>query len=394
MGKKKNEEQTERCLHIDAKGMCGNFESNLAGVKCSHCEDFITKGLDPRRCGQCGHRDPTGDFCFHVSSPRKEDDPACIGFKLRDVVKAPWPALAKSKAKAAPEQTKHARYVETKLIPLELLDKHPDAEAFGADVEDRVAMSSSVNEIGMLDPISVMQADERYLILDGCGRYDTLKASGATTAMCLVLELDGLTPREFAMHRNTMGRKVTTGQRLMCYLSLNESSILSTVSRETVADGTGRAQRTVSRETAFIPVEISKRLGISRNDVIAGIDLLKTRAEAANNDGDVLATGEVYSAVMDGRLPIRRWKPALLGKVKTKGVAKAQTNYVTLMSKLTISLGTVFGNWHDIEGAKRDGLIREFCKVMMELPPDFHRSFQAVVEEHYPELFKKKGSAK
>ena len=253
-----------------------------------------------------------------------------------------------------------------------------------------MALSSSVSDVGLLDPISVMENGERYLILDGCGRFDAIAEAGGTEAMCTVFELEGLSPREFAMQRNTMGRKVTTGQRLMCYLSLNQSAVLDAIDSP---EG-GRPKKTASREAVFTVAGIAARLGVSKNDVSAGVELLKTRDEAVNNDGNVLATGEVYSAVMDGRLPIRRWKPAYEGKIKTKGRAKAPTDYVKLMSTLTVSLGTVFTNWHDIEGAKRDGLIREFCRTMEGLPPDFYRSFKYVVETHYPELFKTKVTAK
>ena len=75
-------------------------------------------------------------------------------------------------------------------------------------------LSSSVSDVGLLDPISVMENGERYLILDGCGRFDAIAEAGGTEAMCTVFELDGLSPREFAMQRNTMGRKVTTGLHL------------------------------------------------------------------------------------------------------------------------------------------------------------------------------------
>ena len=58
------------------------------------------------------------------------------------------------------------------MIPMAQLEAHPDAAAFGAEAEDRTALKSSIMEVGILDPISVMEADggERYLVLDGCGR--------------------------------------------------------------------------------------------------------------------------------------------------------------------------------------------------------------------------------
>lgn len=381
------ETKTDKPICGDCRKWRNNSRQCLGGKFAAESDPVCADGFEPKKvkggkaetpemCGECKNFDPDNDggYCYFNSVPMKANQAACEhGVVGKCQINKKPSLLAKGKAKAQPEQTKHARYVATMMISLEMLDKHPDAEAFGADAEDRVATSSSVNEIGMLDPISVMQADDRYLILDGCGRYDTLKASGETTAMCLVFELDGLTPREFAMHRNTMGRKVTTGQRLMCFLSLNESSVLETALRNSDPAATGsRAGRKegVSCETPYTTANISKRLGISRNDVYAGIELLKTRADAANNDGDVLATGEVYSAVMDGRLPVRRWKPALLGKVKTKNVAKSQTNYVNLATRTLVSLGTVFENWQEIAPKSREPILDKFYDLLDIAPED------------------------
>lgn len=314
--------------------------------------------IEKLRCKDCRKFTSNSRACDAGKLPH-DDDPVCSDA---------FEPKAWGKVKTLPQQPsgKTARYLETKMISLSLLDKHPDAEAFGADVEDRVALSSSVSDVGLLDPISVMENGERYLILDGCGRFDAIAEAGGTEAMCTVFELEGLSPREFAMQRNTMGRKVTTGQRLMCYLSLNQAAVLEASDSATA----GRHSKSVSRETNYTTAGIAARLGVSKNDVMAGIDLLKTRDDAVNNDGNVLATGEVYSAVMDGRLPIRRWKPAYEGKIKTKGMAKAETNYVNLATRTLTSLGTVFENWQEIPLSAREPILDKLDDLMSTSPED------------------------
>ena len=381
------ETKNDKPICGDCRKWRNNSRQCLGGKFAAESDPVCSDGFEPKKvkggkaetpemCGECKNFDPDNDggYCYFNSVPMKANQAACEhGVVGKCQINKKPSLLAKGKAKSQPEQAKRARYVETKLIPLELLDKHPDAEAFGADVEDRVALSSSVADVGLLDPLAVQRNGDRYLILDGCGRFDSIAKVGGKEAMCTVFELDGLSPREFAMQRNTMSRKVTTGQRLLCYLSLNESSVLDAAtqnSNPTVTGSKGGRGNAASRGDAFSVVDIATRLGISKNDVSAGIDLLKTRAEAANNDGDVLATGEVYSAVMDGRLPIRRWKPALMGKVKTKNVAKSQTNYVNLATRTLVSLGTVFENWQEIAPKSREPILDKFYELLDIAPED------------------------
>ena len=160
----------------------------------------------------------------------------------------------------------------------------------------------------------------------------------------------------------------------MCFLSLNQAAVLESASDNANPSRTGamggRGIKGVSREAAFSISGIAARLGVSKNDVSAGVELLKIRDDAVNNDGNVLATGEVYSAVMDGRLPIRRWKPAYEGKIKTKGVAKAATDYSKLAARTFVSLGTVFDGWQEIPHIDRHSLLDMFAELLTNAPED------------------------
>lgn len=279
--------------------------------------------------------------------------------------------------------SKTTRYVETKVIPLALLTKHPDAEAFGADVEDRTAQASSVTDVGLLDPVAVMFEDDRYLILDGCGRYDAMQAAGAEAVLCMVVELHGITPREYAMHRNTMGRRVTTGQRLMCYLAINQTQVMAAAEEAKDAKNTGayggRGKVRSRDRSAYSSRAVAERLGVSDKDVRAGIALLQAVHDEEEARPESLQ--ETYDAVMDGRLPIRRWKPAYEGKVKTKGKAKAATDYSALAIRTMASLGTVFAGWQQIVHADRGVVLDTFAEVLEQAPEDIRVLLMAMYAE-------------
>lgn len=179
---------------------------------------------------------------------------------------------------------------------------HADAEAFAASQGDRVALENSVAETGCLSPIAVVEGQDRkgYLIIDGIGRANALKAAGAEEADAQVFDLGDLTVPEFVVCKNSMMRKVTTGSRVMAYLRCHEREVLEAADpgRYRKRPGNGAnfkgGHHAVSYETAadkgWNAKEIAARLGVSKNDVLAGVELLKASAEDGDGGGRTAAT--------------------------------------------------------------------------------------------------------
>ena len=255
------------------------------------------------------------------------------------------------KNRTSHEDTKGAkarpRLLEMRAIPLSLLRKHPDAEAFGAEEEDRAALAGSVAECGLLDPVSVVEAtgtEEGYWVIDGCGRLDALAGRGGDFRVpCMVFDLGGFSTREFALHRNTMQRKVTTGQRVLCYLG---------VSRETPDLG--------AKKTAEI-------LGCSNADVVAANELIKA-VSRETADAETEAAREVYEDVMAGRTPIRRWKAALKGRTATKDKPTKAVDYSALCERTCASLRSIAKAWPRLRGALRDEIGEKLRDALAEAP--------------------------
>ena len=244
------------------------------------------------------------------------------------------------------------RLVEMRAIHISCLFKHPDAEAFGAEAEDRAALAGSVAECGLLDPLSVVPKDaegctDAYWVIDGCGRLESLFAMGPGQRVpCMVFDLGDFSPREFALHRNTMQRKVTTGQRVLCYLQTS-----GLFSRENTEDrGTVRT--------------VAQRLGCSTDDVVAACALSR-EAEGQGADG---AAREVYEAVLAGKTPIRRWKAAVKGIEATRDRPKRPVDYAALCARVCASLGTIFRAWPELTGATK-GAIEDALRQCLDGAP-------------------------
>lgn len=282
------------------------------------------------------------------------------------------------KKKVSNEVTKNAkampRLLEMRAIPRCLLVPHPDAEAFGAEEEDRRALAGSVDECGLLDPLSVVRGEpvedgavnadgsphlrENWLVIDGCGRLDATSAWGdAAQLPCMVFDLGDFSVREFALHRNTMQRKVTTGQRVLCYLQTNGPEDLG-----------------VSRDTRK---EIASTIGCSEVDVAAARELME-EVEKDHAAAEEEALHEVFDDVLAGRTPIRRWKAALAGRTATKDKPKKPIDYKRICDSVCASLRTISKAWPGLKGALRDEIGEKLHDTLADAPSElrFDMGFQ------------------
>ena len=216
---------------------------------------------------------------------------------------------------------------------------HADAEAYSASTEDRAALANSVAEAGVLSPIAVIPAEiggledcgigglnqspnhpihqshnHSWYVIDGIGRMNALIEAGVTETEAQVFDLGDLSVAEFVVCKNAMMRKVTTGTRVMAYLKCHEREVLAAADPEKYklrprngANFKGK-NHAVSHETAWdkgwSAKEIAERIGVSKNDVLAGIELLKE--VSVNYEQDYPFT-EWKSGMAISMLTFSRW---------------------------------------------------------------------------------------
>ena len=299
-----------------------------------------------------------------------------------------------------------------KMMKIALADcrPHADAEAYSASSEDRAALSNSIGEAGILSPIAVIPAEDGrgYYVIDGIGRLNALMAAGVTETDAQVFDLGDLSVAEFVVCKNAMMRKVTTGTRVMAYLKCHEREVLAAADPEKYAirgrDSKGRISKpAVSHETAgdkgWSAKEIAERIGVSKNDVLAGIELLKACADgdgaagvrALPGDGRERTPGaphyeqldlfETAEAVLRGETPIRRWKAAAGGKVSKTG-GKAAADYAGIGARTMVSLLSVFQNWQTVPMDCRAAIIEKFKAALEVAPDDFRAAMEAEIMPH------------
>lgn len=267
---------------------------------------------------------------------------------------------------------------------------HADAEAYSASSEDRAALSNSINESGLLSPIAVIPAEDGrgYYVIDGIGRMNALMAAGVTETEAQIFDLGDLSVAEFVVSKNSMTRKVTTGSRVMAYLKCHEREVLEAADpgRYKKRPGNGAnfkgRHHAVSHETAWDKgwnaKEIAARIGVSKQDVLAGIELLKATAETPEG-GTYIDEAEEYAqldlfetaeAVLRGETPIRRWKAAAGGRASKTG-GRAAADYAAIAWRTVKSWRGVWENWQTVPMEARAGILREFRAALEVLPEDF-----------------------
>ena len=243
---------------------------------------------------------------------------------------------------------------------------------------------------------------------------NALIEAGVTETEAQVFDLGDLSVAEFVVCKNAMMRKVTTGTRVMAYLKCHEREVLAAAKEESFRSRMGSKWRNgwkaaVSHETAasekgWGAKEIAERIGVSKNDVLAGIELLKEVSgnyEQDSYDGGAAGrrTGAKYvqmdlfetmDSVMHGETPIRRWKAAASGKVSKVG-GKAAADYEGIAIRTMKSLASVWVNWQTIPIGSRDGIMRLFGHALHYLPEDFRAVIEGEISHAEPQ---RRGGAK
>ena len=308
--------------------------------------------------GRCRFTDEDG-FC--TNEDMQGGGLRCFGAgcECREPIRGPKPAAPIQQADNSKGKEPKMKRPTYKMQRIKLADckPHADAEAYSASTEDRAALGNSIEETGVLSPIAVVPDEDskrttasndaepqKWFVIDGIGRMNALIAAGETETDAQVFDLGDLTVAEFVVCKNAMMRKVTTGTRVMAYLKCHEREVF----QQRPGNGANFKSKhhAVSRETAWdkgwSAKEIAGRIGVSKQDVLAGIELLKEvsgETESVQQQGKYVQLDlfETMDSVMHGETPIRRWKAAASGKVSKVG-GKAAADYVGIGARTMVSL--------------------------------------------------------
>ena len=323
-------------------------------------------------------------------------------------ISGPKPTAPIQQADNSKEKEPKMKRPTYKMQRIKLADckPHADAEAYSASSEDRAALGNSIEETGVLSPIAVVPDEDskrttasndaepqKWFVIDGIGRMNALIAAGETETEAQVFDLGDLSVAEFVVCKNAMMRKVTTGTRVMAYLKCHEREVLAAadpkfgkVRATSFQPKYGKVSRETLPDKGWSAKEIAERIGVSKNDVLAGIELLKEvsgETESVQQQGKYVQLDlfETMDSVMHGETPIRRWKAAASGKVSKVG-GKAAADYVGIGARTMVSLIGLFENWQTVPMESRGPIVERFKLALEAAPEDFRAVLEDVVGSH------------
>ena len=352
--------------------------------------------------GRCRFTDEDG-FCTNEDMQGGGFRCFGAGCECREPIRGPKPAAPIQQADNSKEKEPKMKRPTYKMQRIKLADckPHADAEAYSASTEDRAALGNSIEETGVLSPIAVVPDEDgspgtarpTWFVIDGIGRMNALIAAGETETDAQVFNLGDLSVAEFVVCKNAMMRKVTTGTRVMAYLKCHEREVLAAadpkfgkVRATSFQPKYGKVSRETLPDKGWSAKEIAERIGVSKNDVLAGIELLKEvsgETESVQQQGKYVQLDlfETMDSVMHGETPIRRWKAAASGKVSKVG-GKAAADYVGIGARTMVSLIGLFENWQTVPMESRGPIVERFKLALEAAPEDFRAVLEDVVGSH------------
>lgn len=288
---------------------------------------------------------------------------------------------------------KDYKIVGFQVIKASLLEPHPDVQ-LPMDDEDQVSLAESLDEKGILQPLIVAakKTDKKHQIYEGVNRW---KSRGANAELpCILVECDN--PRELALTFLGVGRKRSTGQRIMAYLEMHRKDVLKVaamaeegVNRMAGRDRAGHVTgpKITGNLANFTAEAIAEKLHVSDKDVRLGIELLQCiekKMTASWDRGSIHLAGrdldlekdedkdyhkalkKVHLGLLAGSTPIRRWKPAVGGLAKTDEKPRPKIDHGKLGYNAILTIKNTVKNWDKVSAADKQNIARVWEELRHE----------------------------
>lgn len=301
-------------------------------------------------------------------------------------------------AEEAAPAVNEIEFPEALAISVDDLEPHPDAAAYPRRAGDNEAVAGTIDE-GVHEPLIVARKEGGggWWVLDGCSRLAAAREAGLGEVPCI--EVKGVRDaRRYALVKNGMRRRVSTGTRVLAYVEMNYAEIMA--AQPSVSYDTDKGE--VSRKTPISgdrwqTKAIAKRMNVSNKDVVAALLLTRClregRLPAYNEKTKRQEIGEEASAeemreleemhdnVLVGETPVRRWAGGLKGKAKTKGKPKPKTDYGAAGLSALSTLKNTFSAWFDLHQKERASILDKLLKVVKSAPDEIRHELRVGLED-------------
>lgn len=255
------------------------------------------------------------------------------------------------------------------LIKVDLIDPNPHQPRTEFDKDELTALASSIKEHGVLQPLVVTAAGDRYQLIAGERRLRASKQAGQSTVPVIVRSFGEQQKLELAIIENVQRANLNPLDTAVAYRKLMDEFNLSL---EQVATKVGRAKSTVSNQLRLLqlPDEAMQALSSGKISEAHGRAILAVAPEQQSN---------LLKAIIEQHLSVRQaeaWAQQSSGQTQTKPAeaVKPQINIpaptikdissrlgVAVKSKTTSSGGSLVLSYKDQQ--QLDRLLEKLKKV-------------------------------
>ena len=215
------------------------------------------------------------------------------------------------------------------LIPTEQIYPNPNQPRQVFDQEELVNLAISIRMNGILQPITVRQADEGYELVSGERRLRASKLAGLISIPCIVVEVNNMKSAVFALIENLQRQNLNYFEEAIAIERLMAEYGLS---QEDAARRLGKAPSTVSNKLRLLSLPEEARQKLMEK----GLTERHARALLKLDKEDVM---DVLDKIIDKKLNVTQTEELIESIIGEKSAPKRQTK--RMFSDVKIFLNTI-----------------------------------------------------
>ena len=218
---------------------------------------------------------------------------------------------------------------ETRDIPLHLIDSNRFQPRVHFEENALRELALSIQENGLIQPISVRRNDQRYEIIAGERRYRAMSLIQSPTIPCFVLDVNDSQMAEMALVENIQREDLSAIEEAKAFKVMLESHALT---QEKIAAKMGKSQSSIANKLRLLQLPANIQDAVSNH-------VITERHARALLGMDSNRQAHVFAKVVEQNLNVKQTEALVEHHKEAKEVKKNTTRGIT--RNLRVALNTI-----------------------------------------------------
>lgn len=218
----------------------------------------------------------------------------------------------------------------TDFIDVSLIDPNPHQPRQNFEEVALAELAGSIREYGILQPLLITPAEDRYQLIAGERRLRAAKIAGLKEVPVIIRTLDELSKLELALIENVQRENLNPIEAALSYKKLIDEFNLT---QDEVARKVGKARSTVANTVRLLSLPAEIKIALSKGVISEG----HARALLGIVDRDEQMA--LYQNMVNGKITVRQAE-SKSKRSKNKGIAPKDPNFEAAEKRLEETLGS------------------------------------------------------